>query len=34
MLRQLSSTYIWTIGKLVETAVICTAQIDCKGDPD
>src|SRR5713226_5689496 len=32
MLRQLTSTYVWTIGKLVETAVICTAQIDRKGE--
>src|SRR5712664_2919770 len=33
MLDQLSSTCVWTIGKLVETAVICTAQIDRKGEP-
>src|SRR6266481_2145854 len=33
MLRQLPSTCVWTIGKLVETAVICTAQIDGEGQP-
>src|SRR5882757_7686887 len=33
MLYELTRTCVWTIGKLVETAVICTAQIDREGKP-